>query len=112
MLTGGHLSQADVDDDNTHGFGNNFWVRPKMLIDPEASPDWAHEISNNQDCPYPSCTHAKGVRLQGTDHGSGPTLKGGPVYGNYALYISDEIPSFPTDDSNIGTNVMMCADEK
>ena len=111
VLTGGHLSGADVDDDNTHGFGNNFWVRPKMIEDPEASPAWAHEISNNQDCPYPSCTQVTGVKLQGTDHGAGSTLKGGPVYGNYALYVSDDVDSFPTDGLKLGTSVIVCENE-
>ena len=109
VLTGGHLSGADVDDDNTHGFGNNFWVRPKMVEDPEASPDWAHEISNIQDCPLQGCTGVKGVKIQGTDHGSGPTLKGGPVYGNYAIYISDDSTSFPTG-AELEINVKMCED--
>ena len=109
VLTGGHLSGADVDDDNTHGFGNNFAIRPKMVEDPEANPDWAHEISNIQDCPYPSCTQRVGVRIQGTDHGSGPTLKGGPAYGNYAIYISDDSASFPTDGTELEINVkIMC----
>lgn len=112
VLTGGHLSGADVDDDNTHGFGNNFWVRPKMIEDPEASPGWAHEISNNQDCPYPSCTQVTGVKIQGTDHGSGSTLKGGPVYGNYALYVSDDVTSFPTDGLKLGTSVIVCENKE
>jgi hypothetical protein len=112
VLTGGHLSGADVDDDNTHGFGNNFWVRPKMVEDPEASPAWAHEISNIQDCPYPSCTQSVGVRIQGTDHGSGPTLKSGPVYGNYGIYVSNDLPSFPTDGSKIGINMVVCDTDK
>jgi len=110
VLTGGHLSRADVDDDNTHGFGNNFWVRPKMVEDPEASPDWAHEISNIQDCPVQGCAGVKGVKMQGTDHGSGSYLKSGPVYGNYAIYISDETPSFPTGSAILGIIVNVCED--
>ncbi|KAL5259744.1 hypothetical protein ACHWQZ_G010001 [Mnemiopsis leidyi] len=101
---------ADVDDDNTHGFGNNFWVRPKMVEDPEASPEWTHEISNIQDCPLQGCAGVKGVKMQGTDYGSGSSLKSGPVYGNYAIYISDETPSFPTDGAILGINVNVCED--
>ena len=111
VLTGGHLSGADSDDENTHGFGNNFAVRPKMIEDPEAYSSWAHEISNNQDCPNPSCTQVTGVKLQGTDHGAGSTLKGGPVYGNYALYVSDDVDSFPTDGLKLGTSVIVCENE-
>jgi len=109
VLTGGHLSGADVDDDNTHGFGNNFWVRPKMVEDPEASPAVAHEIANIQDCPYPRCTS---VRVQGTDHGSGETLKSGPVYGNYGIYVSNDFLSFPTNGSKIGINMVSCDTEE
>ncbi|XP_063690501.1 uncharacterized protein LOC134823082 [Bolinopsis microptera] len=54
--------------------------------------DWAHDISNIQDCPNVSC---KDVRLQGTDHGTGPHLKSGTVYGNYAIYVSFDSETFP-----------------
>lgn len=93
VLTGGYLSPASVDDDNTHGLGNSFACNP--LTGSASHPDWAHDISNIQDCAYPTCSHIKGIKLQGTDHGSGPTLKSGPVYGNYAIYVSKTATSFP-----------------
>merc|ERR1712224_1100448 len=54
-LTGGHLSRADVNDDNTHGLGNNFAINPKTCETGKSSTFWKHEISNIQDCPIPNC---------------------------------------------------------
>ena len=91
VLTGGYLSPEGVNDDNTHGLGNHFAINPKT--NQPATPVWSHEVSNIQDCPLATC---KSVRVQGTDHGTGPHLKSGPVYGNYAIYVSDDLKTFPT----------------
>ena len=91
VLTGGYLSPVNVNDDNTHGLGNHFAVNAKTNT--VSNPVWTHEISNIQDCPLATC---KSVRIQGTDHGTGPHLKSGPVYGNYAVYVSNDLKSFPT----------------
>ena len=104
VLTGGHLS--DIDDDNTHGLGNSFAVNP--LTGKDSYVEWAHEISNIQDCPYPSCTHVHGVKLQGTDHGTGSTLKSGPVYGNYAIFVSQDAERFPGPGSKLGLVMEHC----
>ena len=90
-LTGGHLSQPNIDDDSTHGLGNNFWVKRKTGI--SITENWKHEIANIQNCPSPACHRSK-VKIQGTDHGSG--LKSGPVYGNYAIYVSRDAGRFPS----------------
>ena len=92
-LTGGNLSPEGVNDDNTHGLGNHFAINPKTNV--VNADQWKHEISNIQDCPLASC---RSVRIQGTDHGTGPHLKSGPVYGNYAIYISGDSKNFPTED--------------
>ena len=34
------------------------------------------------------------MRVQGTDHGTRPYTSG-PVYGNYAIYVSKDASSFP-----------------
>ena len=91
-LTGGHLSAADVDDDNTHGLGCHFSINGTTGTNGYAV--WAHEISNIQDCPISSCPSSK-IKIQGTDHGSG--LKSGPVYRSYAIYVSKEAQRFPTN---------------
>lgn len=88
-LTGGHLS-ADVNDDNTHGLGNHFSMDGKTGTN--GDDNWPHEISNVQDCLLSSCSKSQ-VKIQGTDHGS--LLKSGPVYGNYAIYVSKKGQKFP-----------------
>ena len=89
-LTGGNLSPADQNDDNTHGLGNDFRCDP--LDNTSESNLWPHDVSNIQDCPLGSCNN---VRLQGTDHGRGASLRSGPVYGNYAIYVSADTNVFP-----------------
>ena len=101
VLTGGHLSAENANDDNTHGFGNNFWCDPKNGV-VHGNGIWDHEISNIQDCPYPSCNH---VRVQGTDHGTGAHLKSGPVYGNYAIYVSKDAYHFPGPGSELDLEI-------
>ena len=91
-LTGGHLSEANINDDNTHGLGNHFAVDGRTGKTDDLL--FAHEISNIQDCSIQSCS-SMNVKIQGTDHGSG--LKSGHVYGNYALYVSKNAQRFPTD---------------
>ena len=90
-LTGGHLSAANIDDDNTHGLGNHFLMDGKTGRSEDIST--AHEISNIQDCPLGLCP-IMNVKIQGTDHGS--LFKSGPVYGYYALYVSKNAHRFPT----------------
>ena len=89
-LTGGHLTPANVNDDNTHGFGNHFSLDARSAK--EINPRFKHEISNIQYCPYPSCPNNL-VKLQGNDHGN--AFKNGPVYGNYAIYVSKDAQRFP-----------------
>ena len=92
VLTGGYLSPENLNDDNTRGLGNHFSINPKTnVVD---SDRWKHEISNIQDC-QASCSSAS---IQGTDHGTGSTLITGPVFGNYAIYVSADSKTFPSDD--------------
>ena len=91
-LNSSNLSPADSDDDNTHGFGNHFAVNPKSC-QAEGNQDlWSHEMSVIQDCPTPSCTTVKTV---GTDHGTGASLTSGPLYGQYAIFVSQFSKNFP-----------------
>jgi len=95
VMTGGNLSPTGVNDDNTHGLGNDFGCNP--LTGVSSSNHWLHEISNIQDCPYAYRAGATcKVQLQGTDSGiANNVLKSGPVYGNYAIYVSEDATSFP-----------------
>ena len=90
-LTGGNLSPANKDDGNTRGLGNHFNMVVKTGISNGDS--GKHEISNIHDCPYPSCPISK-MKIQGSDHGIG--LTSGPVYGNYAIYVSKDARRFPS----------------
>jgi hypothetical protein len=81
-LNGGHLSDHDVNDDDTHGLGNEFGA--ETHVDGHAqnmgSVEWWHDASVAQgDCHGGSCT------VQGTDHGS--ALSDGAVLGQYAVYV-------------------------
>ena len=93
-LTGGHLSEADVNDDNTHGLGNDFHVNP--LTNTVYTNNWTHDIANIQN---------KERRLQGTDHG--PNLKSGPVYGNYAIYVSSDSEQFLLPGDQLSLKIEM-----
>ena len=50
------------------------------------------EISNIQDCPRSACK-AKNRIVQGKNHGT--RLRSGPVYENYAIYVSNSTANFP-----------------
>ena len=106
-LTGGHLSGAQSGDDDTltHGLGNDFYVNP--LTNTIRSKAWPHDISNIQDCPYR--TTCRAVRLQGTDHGpgAGGFLKSGPVYGNYAIYVSSDSEQFLLPGDQLSLTIEM-----
>jgi len=87
VLTGGHLSAANKDDDGTHGLGNHFACEPLRGIPMRGYRSiWGHEISVIQGVP--------GYKVQGTDHGTGH-YKRVPAYGNYAIYVSEDATNFP-----------------
>jgi hypothetical protein len=84
-LTGGHLSDASTNDDDTHGLGNEFGADTASGA---WSSSWWHDVANIQgDCHGGSCS------VQGTDHGS--ALNTGTMYGQYAIYVSSTAESFP-----------------
>ena len=92
-LTGGHLSDENIDDDNTHGLGNHLCLKRNERAE-EDNPNCKIEISNIQNCSFPLCG-PKSQKAQGKNHGN--ILKSGPVYGNYAIYVSNSTAEFPAD---------------
>eukprot|EP00116_Pleurobrachia_bachei_P015807 sb/3476069/ len=86
---------------NTHGLGNDYCCDP-LTGTTYCDGLWQYDISNIQHCPHPSCTN---IRVQGTDHGSASYLKTGPVYGNYAIYISKSANHFPPVGTDL--NIVM-----
>ena len=94
-LTGGHLSDEDSNDQNTHGLG----IHSRLSNAKKAEAvDLVSkiEISNIQNCPFPNCK-TKMRKVQGRNHGA--RFKSGPVYGNYASYVSNTIAKFATDQN-------------
>ena len=94
-LTGGHLSAENDNDENTHGLGINLCLKKENRAE-EENPNYKIEISNIQDCPRPSCPPGN-QNVQGRNHG--PDFNSGPVYGNYAIYVSNSTANFPTDQN-------------
>ena len=92
-LTGGHLSDEGSNNDNTHGLEVHLWLKINERAE-EENTECKIEVSNIQDCPFPSCG-AENQKVQGKNHGI--FFKSGPIYGNYAIYISNNTTNFPTD---------------
>ncbi|XP_063689366.1 uncharacterized protein LOC134822313 [Bolinopsis microptera] len=103
VLTGGHLSGANENDDNTHGLGNDFHCNPRTNI--PFSKYRNHDVSNIQDCSWKKGCTDKNVKIQGTDHGI--QFSDGPVYGNYAIYVSMEAESFPQPGYKLDLEIEM-----
>ena len=96
VLTGARLSGVNEDDDNTHGLGNHFACNPKTGTPLEGyETKWSHEISNIQNVQGQEQDGQGRLTVQGTDHGTGWRYISGPVYGNYAIYVSEDATSFP-----------------
>ena len=93
-LDGGHLSEEAVNDDNTHGLGSHLAVDGKNGVDKHEQ--YKIEISNIQDCPFFNCD-SKQLKVQGKSHGGASQLESVPVYGNYAIYVSQNATMFPKD---------------
>ena len=90
VITGGHLSEENSNDDNTHGLGNNYHLNAERTS--SKNPCCECEIAYIQNSSYR--TYPVRYRAQGTDHG--PLFSSGTVYGNYAIYVSEDAKTFPT----------------
>ena len=96
VMTGGFIASATENSDKTRGFGNDFWCNPKTEVS-VGEQNLAHEISNQD--------RSAGY-WQGSDNGSG-YARGGPVYGNYAIYVSEDADSFPAPGYKLGLKVVV-----
>lgn len=96
VLTGGHLSAVNINDDGTHGLGNHFGCNPQTG-EAKYPKRWNHEISVIQGAP--------GYKIQGTDHGTGSSYERVPAYGNYAIYVSEDATSFPEPGNKLDIEV-------
>jgi len=88
--SGNGLPAADQNHalDNYQGFGNDFGANTK---NGGGSSYWWHDVGVHQkDCSGPHCA------IQGKDHGTS-FKKDGTLFGQYAIYISDNATSFPCE---------------
>mmetsp|Transcript_10448 Transcript_10448/g.25459 ORF Transcript_10448/g.25459 Transcript_10448/m.25459 type:complete len:219 (+) Transcript_10448:374-1030(+) len=83
VMSEAYLSCETCNDDDTHGFGNDF-----ALSGDGSGSGYAHDASILQaDCHGGTCTQ------QGSDVGT--SLDAGPLYGQYAIYVSEgELTTF------------------
>jgi hypothetical protein len=96
--TAGHLSDASVNDDDTHGLGNEFGADTNSggVASATGSSAWWHDASVIQgDCHGSTCI------TQGADHGT--SLNTGPVLGSYAIYVSGDNVSLSDITFGCGT---------
>lgn len=87
-------AEGDSQDDY-HGIGNDFAGEPKRGI---GSSSWWHDVSLKQ-----AACHGSSCAVQGTDHGT--SLSSGKLYGQYAIYISDEAEKIPCKDFRLQVSI-------
>ena len=81
----GHLSAAGVNDDDTHGLGNEFGASTNSngFAQLDGSPNYWHDASVVQgNCHGGSCA------VQGTDRGT--ALSDGTMLGQYSIWVGDD----------------------
>ena len=100
-MTGGYLSDANVDDDRTRGLGNDLQCTPTE--NRTEGNRWFYDVSNIQPCGDEGLPHCHPVKVQGTDHGT--HLEDGPVYGNYAIYVSQTAYKFPEPGNTLDLKI-------
>lgn len=97
VLTGGYLS--DSESGNTNGLGKDLLCECRTRTSTTTSTSNI-EISNIQDGRYSA---------QGTDHGTNKRIVPGPVFGNYAIFVSRNADSFPSPGTQLQQNIEVCA---
>ena len=97
VMTGGILTNTSTEStDVTRGFGNDFFCNPKTGIS-FGRRKCAHEISNQVQ---------SGAYWQGSDNSNEESyLQKGPVYGQYAIYVSKDADHFPFPGYQLGLKV-------
>ena len=85
-LDGGYLSGENINDDGTHGLGNEFDLSDR---NGRGSTEWWHDVANIQNpCMGTNC------EVQGTDHGTNFKSPGESL-GQYAIFVSETSSNFP-----------------
>ena len=102
VMTEAHMSAETSRDYLTQGLGNNFRFNPSTGLE-VSSGLYKHEIANLGD------KHVlTGVGLQGTDYGTESSFRSGDVYGNYAIYVSQDATTFPEPGSHLNLDIKHC----
>jgi len=81
------LPAASTNDDSYHGLGNEFWIKSNTGY-------YWFDVGEHQGCCF-----GNSCKVQGSDHGT--KFLNGKVYGQYAIYISDEAHAFPCKDHDL-----------
>jgi len=85
------LPAANTNDDSYHGLGGEFGADTQNGA---SSTSWWYDVAVYQGkCWATTCS------IQGTDHGT--SFKDGTMYGQYAIYISDEAEAFPCEGQDL-----------
>jgi len=102
-VVGGFLSDVDVNDDDTHGLGNEFGAETHAngRAQSTGSTSWWHDVAMAQDdCHGGSDTPCL---IQGSDHGT--SIEDGDVLGSYAIFVG----AFDTPHMESGKVALDCA---
>ena len=100
MLTGGFTREDLL---TYHGLGNH--MSCSSACTSARDNNYRFEVSNIQKCPYSSCSKPT---IQGTDFGHTSYFSAGPVYGNYALYVSLRADKFPEPGTDLTAHIEVC----
>jgi len=92
----GGLPPADMNDDSYHGLGGEFMAKTQ---NGGSSTFWWYDVGVFQGkCSGYDCA------IQGTDHGT--NFKDGTMYGQYAIYTSDEAETFPCQGEDLQISII------
>jgi len=91
---GDDLPASNSNSDDPFGLGNELSANTKLGL---GSTKWWSDAGVND------CSLSYIVRAQGTDHGTGH--KDGELYGQYAVYVSDDARTFPCKDRTLLTSM-------
>jgi len=90
------LPAANRNDDSYHGLGGEFGANTQHGA---SSTTWWYDVGVSQgQCSGNSCA------IQGTDHGT--NFKHGTMYGQYAIYTSDEAETFPCQGEDLEISII------
>ena len=88
-LDGGHLSKSTINDDGTHGLGNEFSADTE---NGQGSSYYWHDVANIQGPCY-GVKKLGPCECQGTDHGTG--MLSSVKLGQYVIFVSQNSSAFP-----------------